>query len=103
MYEVDIYVSADNNLSQSDVNFFSDNCIRTDGCERTNSDLECQYDGTTANTIRCGLEINRSSGGTNVSNVVRDNVFTQGAYIIIQTCNITNLSCGTSSHAVFFE
>ncbi|WP_455203098.1 hypothetical protein, partial [Kaarinaea lacus] len=105
LYGVDIYVSTDAQLSeQSDVNFFSDNCLGYDDCERNpSSNLACNYDGSTLNTIRCGREIGDSFRGTDVSSVVTGSVLTQGAYIIIKTCNVAEVSCGTSSHAVFFE
>ena len=101
IYDVDIYVSADQNLSeQTDVNFFSNSCLGSTDCDRNpNSNLDCNFTGLTVNTIKCG----RDFSGTDISNVVTGNVLTQGAYIIIKTCNVTEFSCGTSSHAVLFE
>jgi hypothetical protein len=99
-YHVTLYVSENSQLSErTDIEFYDDNCSSSTDCSRdSSSNLDCYID--TNNRIQCGND----ATDTDITDVlISGNVMTEGAYIIIQTCNATRFSCGTDSHPVIFQ
>ncbi|WP_455204970.1 hypothetical protein [Kaarinaea lacus] len=105
LYEVELYASVDQNLSErSDVRFFSDTCGSvTRNCDRNaNSNLACSFTNDNINDreLTCGNDI----VGRSIESVLTSgNVITDGAYIIIKTCNVTEFSCENRAHPVIFQ
>src|SRR5690606_20628744 len=91
------YVSINETLSDSDIEFYSDVCVNTLDCgKKSPYSTDCFF--TNNNELYCGDDIAHAADLTPIIDALPKN-----AYIILETCDSSTLNCDTASVAVTFE
>lgn len=97
IYDVELFVSTNNTLSEFDISFGQGQCAPTDNeCNDGSSTDECRF--TNNNSITCDAN---DSEGISIASAL--DTLPKDAYIILQACNITGSECDTASTPVTFR
>jgi hypothetical protein len=97
LYSAEIFVSANNTLSEFDISVGGGTCSATDDeCNDGTTTDECRF--TNNNTIICNPD---DTEGYDISSILDE--LPKDAFIIIKSCNASDLNCDTASSPVTFR
>ena len=98
-YHVDLFVSEDAMLSDTDLEFFSKNCgVATSDCTSSTAQYQCQFNSQ--NRIAC-----RDNSGANPGRDLTAflDEIPKDAFLILEACDSTFESCASSAVRVRFQ